>query len=278
MSDDAPPAATPASPVAATATYHAVLVTLDGSDDAERALAPATWLATHFNADLHVLVAGVRRDERLWYEHYLESIVERFPGTVSHCVADVDVVRSIRDAARQLDRCLVCVATHGRSRSAAVLGSTFAALAAASQEPLVAVGPHAVPRATPDPRRIVACLDGGPASEQLVPVTGAWARALGYDLSLLTVTRSGGDTASDHLHRLAGSPELDGLGVDPVVLRSSSSAHAAVLGHLDERPASLLAVTTHARSNLRRALVGSEAARIIHDSPVPVLAQPIPPD
>jgi nucleotide-binding universal stress UspA family protein len=259
------------------ARYRAVLVPLDGSDEAERALGPAAWLADRFGADLHLIAAGIHRAERFWYENYLDGIADRHPRATPHLGNQVAVVPAIRELAGQLDPCLVCASTHGRSRSAAVLGSTFTALALAGRQPLVAIGPAAVPHLGPDPRRIVACIDGTPPSEQVIPAAAAWARALGCSLSLLTVVAPGDAVSVLYVQRLALHPALNDLAVDAVVLHSSAPAHRVLVDHLGQRPASVVAVTTHARTGVARALVGSEAARITHESPVPVLVQPLAP-
>jgi nucleotide-binding universal stress UspA family protein len=41
--------------------------------------------------------------------------------------------------------------------------------------------------------------------------------------------------------------------------------------YLDQHPAGLLAVTTHARTGLRRVLLGADAAKIVHASTAPAL-------
>ncbi len=41
--------------------------------------------------------------------------------------------------------------------------------------------------------------------------------------------------------------------------------------YLDEHPAGLVAVTTHARTGLRRVLLGADAANIVHASTAPNL-------
>jgi nucleotide-binding universal stress UspA family protein len=272
MTGEAP---SPGAPTFPSAGYRAVLVTLDGSEHAERALEPGAWLAERFNAELHILAADIPRDERLWYERYLDAIVERRPGTVAHYVREPDVAKALRVLCRDLGPCVVCMATHGRSRSAAVLGSTFTSVSAANLEPMVAIGPAAALPADDDPRRIVVCLDGSAGSEQVLSTAAAWARALGYSLSLVTVTEDGETTkVEEHLQSLAQRPELDGLAVDVLALEDSRP-HAALVRHVSERPASMFAATTSARSGLDRVKVGSEVARIIHESPVPVLVQGI---
>jgi nucleotide-binding universal stress UspA family protein len=72
------------------------------------------------------------------------------------------------------------------------------------------------------------------------------------------------------LHR----PDLAGLSVDTEVLWETTSPHTAILERLGRRPASLVAVASHTRTGLSRLLLGSEAAAIVHGSPVPVLVHP----
>ena len=263
-------------------TYRTVLVPLDGSEDAERAVGPGEWLAEQFGADLHVLAADVHGEERFWYQPYLEDITAKPDGTTAHCSDQADVIKAIKTTAHRLDPCLVCIATHGRSRSAALLGSTFAGLAVAGEEPLVAIGPQALPHATPDPRRTVVCIDGKPPSERLIDRAAMLARTLGHSLTLVTVTSPDDDTAADtaheYLRRLALDPDLDDLTVEPLVLRGSGGPHTVLARHLADHPATLVAAATHARTGPARALLGSETARIIHTSPVPVLVLPVATD
>ncbi|HET6665592.1 MAG TPA: universal stress protein, partial [Acidimicrobiales bacterium] len=173
-------------------SYASMLVPLDGSELAERALCPARWLAEAFGADLHIVVADVRRDERWWYQTYFDKLEGRL-GPLSRRVSDdPDVTRAVVAAARDAEPCLICMATHGRSRTAAIVGSTFARLAARHGAPLVAVGPRVEPahdlagnQATPFDRLVV-CVDGSPTAERALPLTAAWARRLGWRVSVVT--------------------------------------------------------------------------------------------
>jgi nucleotide-binding universal stress UspA family protein len=272
------PAATPASDAAVDARYTSVLVPLDGSDMAERALVPAQRLAKGFDAAVHV-VASARRDERWWYEGYVGQLRGRIAGTTTQVSDEPDPVRAIVAAARELDPCIICLATHGRSRSAAIVGSTFARIAAERAGPLVAVGPRvstSVDRADASDHLVV-CLDGTAAAEQALPLAAAWARTLGWRITAVTaadpvlVDRD----LESYLRDVARRPDLEGLAVGTRVLWGMEYPHL-LIGHYAERePTGLLVATTHARTGFARAALGSEAARIIHRSPVPVLVQPL---
>jgi nucleotide-binding universal stress UspA family protein len=254
-----------------------VLVPLDGSREAELALGHGRWLARCFGADLHLITADVFAMERYWYEPYLKTIAGDAVPATGHCTEDRDVVGAIHELARRLEPCLVCMATHGRSRSAALLGSTFARLVAAG-EPLVAVGPRPSPAVGPDPHRTVACLDRTattPVTEQLVDQAAMWARAFGHRLTLATVAGRHDRPEAEHLvQSLAADPGIDDLDVDGLVLDGSGGPHGVLAHHLHDQPATFLAAATHARTGAALALTGSETARIVHDSPIPVLVVP----
>ena len=55
-------------------TYAVVLVPLDGSEDAQRAIAAGWMLGRSFGAALHVVTAGVGRAERSRYQGYLDRL------------------------------------------------------------------------------------------------------------------------------------------------------------------------------------------------------------
>jgi nucleotide-binding universal stress UspA family protein len=273
--------------------YAAVLVPLDGSEHAERAIATGWMLARSFDAALHVVAAGVSRAERWWYQRYLDRL-DPGPGLVArHLDDDPDVAGGILATAHRLAPCLLCLSTHGRGRLAAVTGSTCAAVAARATDPLVAVGPQVARGRRSDIDRLAVCLDGRVAAERALAAAATWARTLGAGVSLLTVA----DPALAHSHMawdraagthryppvgnprayiaaLAGRPELAGLAVDTEVLWSTSAAHEAIGDHLDHDAATLPVATTHGRTGLARTALGSEVARIVHRSPVPVLVVP----
>jgi nucleotide-binding universal stress UspA family protein len=62
--------------------HRAVLVPLDGSAQAERALGPPDWLADQLGAALHTVVVGYVDDTR-WYSGYVRSLRDRWPVLVA---------------------------------------------------------------------------------------------------------------------------------------------------------------------------------------------------
>jgi nucleotide-binding universal stress UspA family protein len=286
---------------ATAADYANVLVPLDGSRLAETALGPARRLAARFRAELHTVTVGVRRDERWWYLQYLDRLRAdgRADGLATHLSDNRRAPEGILAMAQDLAPSLLCMATHGRARSAALVGSTFAHVVASLDQPVLAVGPGFVPDPrSPHPGRLVACLDGGPRAEQALPIVAAWARRLGVPVTLLSAADplrvlgwKGRDRArvtklyaptgdpDEYFAVLAGLPLFDGLDVDCSVVWDPAEPATAIGERLERDPATIAGAVTHARTGLSRAVVGSTVARLLHRSRVPLLvvpAQPVP--
>jgi len=265
--------------------HHAVLVPLDGSGLSEHALEPARWLAAQLGATVHTVVVGFV-DNPGWYASYVHSLRDRWPQVIPHFVGDLDVAGGITATARSLEHCLVVMGTHGRSRTAALLGSTFTEVARSQVEPLVAVGPNAGVPAM-DAHRVVACVDGTRTSEQILPLASAWARRLGATLDIVFVVDPVAPLPTHAERRHHGLPVeptayVNGLTRLPELAGVPTEAHVAVaplgpgeglVDHLRDHPATLVATTSRLRTRMDRALHGSATARIIHASPVPVLVQ-----
>jgi nucleotide-binding universal stress UspA family protein len=212
-----------------------------------------------------------------------------------------DPAEAIARQAAQLDDCVVCLTTHGRGRlHGAVIGSVARSVLQLLTTPMVALGPMADnpgwsprPRSWPEPLstpRMVACVDGSETSEQVLPLAASWARALGMSLTILTVVEEAPEPLQPELQRspfgTGVKPEtyIEGLvrewseivpDIDGEVVRDPIGPASGIRTHLDQRPAGLVAVTTHARSGMQRALLGAQAASIVHASVAPCLVAPV---
>jgi nucleotide-binding universal stress UspA family protein len=278
-----------------------VLVPLDGSELALRAVPTARALALRFDAELHTItVADHGKVDRA---RALASATLDVPFDSPRVAVadDGDPATVIADRAGALGSCLVCLTTHGRGRlGGAFVGSVARSLLQRSPDPVVALGPMADnpgwsprPRRWPEPLsvpRVVACVDGSPASEQALDVAAAWAQALDLSVTILTVaddapapvqptraeTRYGRHAdAEGYIDELVRRwrphlPQIDGE-----VVRDPIGVASGVRAHLDQRPAGLVAVTTHARSGVPRLLLGATAASIVHASVAPCLVAPV---
>lgn len=279
-----------------------VLVPLDGSELALQAMPTARALAQRFDADLHTVTVA-DGDNDVMRARALASAAlgippedERVSVVATGTPADVIVAR-----AEELGSSVVCMATHGRGRlSGALIGSVARSVVQHSAGPVVALGPSADnpgwsprPRRWPEPlsvARIVGCVDGTEASEQVLPLAAAWARALDWTLTILTVVEDApapigqdpgpsryGDhaDAGDYVEHLVEAWRSQVPDADGEVARDPIDVAGGIRAHLENRPAGLVAVTTHARSGLQRTLLGATAASVVHASVAPCLVAPV---
>ena len=281
--------------------FKNILVPLDGSDFALEALRTARVLAQRFGAELRTISVANSSDGAV-------RLFDEVASTLGGDLADrhtVVVARGqpgdeIARRADELGSCVVCLSTHARGRlTGAVFGSVARSVMQRSGNPVVALGPSAdrpgwspTPLLWPAPLsvpRIVACVDGSDASEELLPAVTAWARALQMSLTILTVvddaltptrstrradrygpTRDAERYVSDLVRKWQGSaPAVDGI-----VLKDPIGAASAVRSYLAQQPAGLVAVKTQARSGLDRLLGGATAASIVRASVAPCLVAP----
>jgi nucleotide-binding universal stress UspA family protein len=250
-----------------------VLVALDGSPFSERAIPPACHLAARLGAPVH-----------LWSA----ASVEEAEGRRA-------VIRTLAEAAgaswEVAGHRLVCLATHGHDHTAALLHSVSSATVAASDGPVLLVGP-AVPAAAPPGRRLAVCVDGTGESELVLPLAFAWARVLGLEVTLLTVAEPVPESvlhpgSYPRLHGPHGDADayVNGLvnawsGEVPVTGKAIYDPvdvdRALVREFGVDRP-DLVVMGTRSDHGLRRLILGSTAAAVAHRSPAPVLAVPLRP-
>lgn len=293
------PEATPPMPIV---DVEHVLVPLDGSELALQAMPTARVLAAHFEAKLHtVTVAGSDQEADRARRLGTAAVDVPIGDDRVFVVTDGDPAETIVRRADTLGSCLVCLATHGRGRlRGALVGSVARSVVQRTRDPVVALGPMADnpgwsprPHSWPEPlsvRRLVACVDGTETSEQVLPLAAAWARALDMALTILTVicdesppvrpqreeSRYGHHPdAGSYIDRLVQQWRTDVTEVDGEVLRGPIGPANAIRNHLGQRPAGLVALTTHARSGMQRVLLGAAAAGIVHASIAPCLVAPV---
>ena len=281
-----------------------IVVPLDGSEFAERGLA----IADHFAAPLGASVSAVSVcDSELGREQmvkYYERLVLR-TGRIglgwTLPIENAEPGACIVEMARRLTNPLICMASHGRGRlSTSVLGSVARTVLLESFRPTIVAGPRCSARTPGQPASesgsallpVVACIDGSPASATVLRVAAAWSRRLHTTLDIVTVAEPTPPTVSDERrYRRAHGPDVDATSyvndiaatvrtVTGVEARAHAvynplSAAAGVQEFLEENPAELLVVATHSRTGPAQLVLGSQAARIVHESPVPVLVAPV---
>ena len=186
--------------------FEKILVPLDGSELAERALKPALRVASHDRSRLflldvpvysHVMVPGaagyglITPEESLTQsrkeaQNYLESIVQiyRRPGlAITPLVIDGDIAGTIVDAAADKEVDLIVMTTHGYSGFTRwVMGSVTERVLRSAPCPVLVVRHEKLPT------QAVITLDGSRLAERALKPGLHLARSLGAQITLLRVS------------------------------------------------------------------------------------------
>jgi len=259
-----------------------ILVPLDGSPAAERALKPAIALAARTGVPMRVLQRTFTEDMETAAE-YLAGVVDRHAGVIDIGTEVVDrdsIPDAIIDALEP--GTLVCMSSHGRGGVArAVMGSVAEALLRALDRPALVVGPH-LNDDMMFAGRIVACIDGSRESERTLEPARQWAAALGLPLWLMEVGEPGppaewlthGD-AVESAHVAGLAHRLGHVDAWEVLHGKHPDRALADIAALD--PTALLVMATHGRTGWDRLRLGSVTSGTVHAATVPVLVVPAAP-
>jgi nucleotide-binding universal stress UspA family protein len=263
----------------------AFVVPLDGSSVADRAIRPAVAFAArspgHSVRLLHCTGAdGLSREQ-------LEARADRFRGVVD---VAVDVVEPGNPAEVILDRAgaagvQLCLATHGHGNvRSAILGGVATRVLCETPAAVLFVGPESCTTVLPGERaRMVVCTDGSGLAESIVPYAASFATT--FDLTACaaevippneTVTEIDEPPrrpapATDATDRVVqglgrgGRPNCVGRALH------GPDAARSIVAFADVLPAGVIAMATHGRSAVVRAVVGSVAAAVLRTAPCPVL-------
>lgn len=262
--------------------FTEIVVPLDGSRTAERAIGPATALAARAGVPLRVLSRALPGEEEE-LSGYLADVADRYAAV--NDVEPVVVMReSIPDAILEglAPGALVCMSSHGRGGIArATMGSVAEALVRSISSPILVVGPQVGDDAQLT-GPVVACLDGSAAADRTVDPAQSWSVALDLPLWLLTVvTPAAAATAasdpdveaSGHIARTAA--RVEGLETWDVLHHDDPAA--ALAGWARDHRAAALVMATHGRTGWDRLRLGSVTSSTIRNSPAPVLVVPAKP-
>jgi nucleotide-binding universal stress UspA family protein len=265
-----------------------IVVPVDGSPVAERALPVAAWLADEAGAPIHLLQVVAHPAGAPDAIHALGDLARRCAAPTWEVAAGDDPGAAIAAAVGADRPGVVCMATHGRDRSAAVLGSVAGAVIDRATEAVMLVGPEARPPCAND-APVVTAVEGADDDDiSVVEVAAAWAERLGRPLVVATVAEPAlspylpgrprararatedPDALLARLVQAAGvSDSADARVVhDPVSVRDG-------LVRLVDRTTALLVMGSHRRVRPLRAVLGREAARVVHGCQAPVLVVPL---
>lgn len=254
------------------------VVPLDESERAETVLPLVAELARAFDAEVVLVTAGWGRTAET-LAAYHERIAPRLGGDVpwrSGVVPDTFPADAIRDLTPD-DGAVVMTTSGRRGLSRMVLGSVAEDVVGTTHRPVLLAGPSAAVDALAGGDLVVTC-DGGELSSTIVDHAVPWARALGLSVRVAAVVHADGtplgggpaEGLDDQLGRAAEAFRAAGCPVHVERLVADDAAGALV--DLARRlPATLVAMSTHARAGLTRAALGSTTMAVVRDVPCPVL-------
>jgi nucleotide-binding universal stress UspA family protein len=258
-----------------------VVVPLDGSMSAERALAIARPLARDLDAQL-VLVTRVPTFDGADAAAYLEGVVRWHAAEAlteaTVLVEGLGTADAILKVAQEREPSIVCMTTHGGGRLRwAVVGSVTESVIRDATEPILVVGPRVRDHWQSRSGRVLVCVDGAATDRRSVRHACEWAKALDLEVQLVKVFHPL-DVEVAHADRLFG-PLVEtarGSGIEvPIceVLRSSFVA-GALADWAEEQEATMLVMAAHHHASIARLTLGSTSMATVHLAPCPVLVVP----
>ncbi|HLZ09276.1 MAG TPA: universal stress protein [Chloroflexota bacterium] len=284
--------------------FRQILVPLDGSPLAERALPFAQEIAAAGNARLVLLravsVSETHPDEIATTDHpaevteaesYLHDLAQRLSGVTTDSMVekgDATVLVLAEIARRSVD--LVAMSTHGRSGIGRwIYGSVADAILRHAPTPVLLVsGTTKMSRWRTDrPRRILISLDCSALSETVLAPACTLADTLKAEIILLSVSPllmspdpyGGAYLAYDpDVDRTERRTYLEGIATTlrardrKVAVRDAFGlVDTTILDVAREEDVDLIALATHGNSGVTRLLMGSVATSIVQRAAVPLL-------
>jgi nucleotide-binding universal stress UspA family protein len=260
-----------------------VVVAVDESWLSEAAVNAGAALADQLSAELLLFSAVSSSDEVEGRERYLKSF--KLPtGAGIEVVVDEDAAGAIHQALERTDG-IPCMGSHGRGRSAALLGSVATEVLARGHDAALLVGMALADRPNGKRHRVVASIDETRGSWSVLPTAANWSRWLAEDLLVITVAEPVPEPVRGVPRRVFG-PDGDvdayladavrqlrdaGIGVDTHAVYDPVSPADGIASYIEGEPAALLALASHARTGLDRLVFGSAAATVVARSLSPVL-------
>jgi len=260
-----------------------IFACLDGSASAERILPLTRGIATSTRARFSLLRVVTDTDELAAEETYLRELAGQYRADVKFLIS-ADAAGAIIAELEKNPRAIAVMTTHGRTAWAeALVGSIAFQVIKGAKRPVILN--HPLTKDTDAPKKIttiVVAIDGSDFSETIFPYAAGMAKALSARLLLVqalpsqcTISQGPNEEIvvlleSSYLQRKAATiKESYSIPVDWEVLHGDPAD--AICRYLKNMPNTLLAMTTHARRPLERAMLGSVAGYCIRRAGVPLL-------
>lgn len=260
-------------------TPHEIIVPLDGSDFAARALPVARSIASRIGA--RMIVMSTRWEGGAdGLGAYLDRVA-RDQGDVATETLLVDThpaASAIASVASAHPDSIVCMTSHGRSGARwAILGSVTEEFLREAHAPVLLVGRHCASDWPDRIEHLLVCVDGSDAAQADVPATSEWAKVLGLDVRVVMVFHPlDVDSATNPNKTVEAITQRfvsQGVAASAVTIAGTYVA-GTIADYAKTLPATLIATNTSGRSGVARAVLGSVALGVVNLSPCPVIVTP----
>ena len=259
--------------------FDKIFVCLDGSALAETVLPLASAVAKATGAPISLLRVVKNREEMSAEESYMRERANLCGAQIRFLLSQ-DPPSAIIEEFVKNPQAMPVMTTHGRTAWAeALLGSVALQVIRGVKRPVLLHRPLSDhPEAPAKIATLVIAVDGSKFSEKIIPGAVELAKSLAARLLLVQalvqqgpVGQIHGDVLeSSYLHTKADEIRKKyAIDADWDVLHGD--AGDAICRYVKNMPDTLLAMTSHARGRIERALVGSVAASCIRHAGVPVL-------
>ncbi len=291
--------------------YRQIMVPLDGSRFAESALPTALTLSRLTGSDVRLVMVeepipalAYELDDsvvREWSSAYLGKVTQHAAqhagGTLTHQVLSGHVVEALEAEAGACGADLVVMATHGRGvLTRAWLGSVADAFLHQTSRPVLLVRPQ--DEASADMLddvaygKVLVPLDGSDLSESaldhalrlgaLFDASYHLVRVVPYAIDIVSpylpttfqmnqdLVEEARASALEYLEGHADVLRARGLTVECSVRVDAQAGHG-ILKEAEAHGCDLIAMATHGRSGLRRAILGSATDKVLRGTCVPLL-------
>jgi nucleotide-binding universal stress UspA family protein len=269
--------------------YDQILVPTDGSRSAEAAAHHGLVIAAAFDASVHLIsVTDDReRSERLAKAQaqdaisHLEELLEQESDlSCRSVIKHGSPHEAIISYASENDIDLIIMGTHGRrGLSRVLLGSVTERVIRLSNDPVIAVPPHAIGRERERYERILIPTDGSPGATAAVEHGMSIADRLDASVRVLCVIdgETGLPPIGDKLRDKAVevvedvAEQASERDVSMTTHVQPGIPHEVINNFVSAHGIDLVTMGTHGRSGIRRHLLGSVTERVLRTSDAPVL-------
>jgi nucleotide-binding universal stress UspA family protein len=263
--------------------FDKIFVCLDGSPLAEKILPLAQEIASGIGARIILLRVVEDSKELLAEESYMHQQARLFRVPFRFLIAP-DPATAIIEELERNPRATAALTTHGRTAwGEALLGSVALKVIRGARRPVLLYRPEVRSSATPAKlTTLVVTLDGSQFSEKILPAAIEMAKSINSRILLVQAlpteaTRAVrthvplGDVLESSYLQAKATEIKKKHEIEPSWDVLHGEAGDAICRYVSGMENALLAMTSHARGGVERALLGSVAAACIRKAGVPML-------